>query len=383
MNHRSGLTFLACAALLPLAAGCNPSGLEPISSGSSTSTSSGGSGATSGSGGTGGEAGSTTASGTGGAPQGECEPACGEGTLCVESSCHALVTLDTSTSGPGCTIVLDATSVYWSTNEVRIIPKTGGKATSFNAWVGQPSGLAVDDTYLYFNAGNGGIARAKKTGKSGFTPFAGEGHGSPKHIVTDGTMLYYIEGATDQESPAVYQSPTSGPPLDPTLAPAVFATGIYGIGNLDVDATSVYYWGGSGLLKEHKTTHAQTDLGPTGIDFNLNVDGASAIVVDGATVYYSTVPVPGEGAIVARVSGAGGPSTVVVDGQSGLSGVFTVDATSVYFMTFSGVMKVAKTGGAPVLLGSLDPPSPFPTCMAVDDAYVYWVDGLKLMKFTK
>jgi hypothetical protein len=380
MNHRTCFSFLACTALFPLLAGCNPGGLEPIGSGSSTSAST----TSTGSGGTGGEAGSTatSTSGTGGTAPGDCAPACGSSEVCIESSCHALVTLDTASQIDGCTIVLDATSVYWATSEVRIVPKAGGAVTSFNGWVVQPSGLAVDDTYLYFNAGNGGIARGKKTGKSGFTPFAGEGHGSPTHMVSDGTMLYSIEGATDVSSPAVYQTPTSGPPMDPTLPPTVFATGIYGVGSIAVDATSVYYWGGAGLVKEHKTTHAQTDLGPGG-GFNLNFGGSSGIFVDGATVYYSTDPAPGVGGVVARVSGAGGPSTVVVDGKTGVSGVFTVDATSVYFMTVSGVMKVAKNGGAAVLVSALNPPSPYPTCMAADDKYVYWVDGLKLMQLEK
>jgi hypothetical protein len=380
--NQTGFASLACALIFPLVAGCDPSGLEPIGTGSSTAST-----ASTGSGGTGGEAGSTSASattsGTGGAAQGDCAPACGSGEVCIEASCHALVTLDSTTQANGCTIVLDADTAYWSTSEVRIVPKAGGQPTTFKAWVTQPSGLAVDDAYLYFNAGNGGIARAKKNGKSGFGPFAGEGYGSPKHIVSDGSMLYYIEGPTDSSSPAVYQSPTTGAPMDPTLAPTVFATNIYGVGNLAVDATSLYYWGGSGLLKEHKTTHAQTDLGPSGVDFNTDVDGASGIVVDGATVYYSTLPIPGEGGVVARVSGAGGASTVVVDGKTGFNGVFTVDASDVYFMTVSGVMKVARSGGAPVLVSALNPPSPFATCMASDDKYVYWVDGLNLMQLAK
>jgi hypothetical protein len=83
------------------------------------------------------------------------------------------------------------------------------------------------------------------------------------------------------------------------------------------------------------------------------------------------------------VSGAGGPSTTVVDAESGLSGVFAVDATSIWYMTVSGVMKVAKTGGAPVSVATLNPPTPFATCMAVDETYVYWIDGDSLMQYKK
>jgi hypothetical protein len=366
MPQHTSFAALALALLVP-AAGCGSTTADPIGSGGSSSSSSASS--------TGGQAASST-SGTGGAAPGACAPGCGSAEICVDAACHALVKLDTSTGGQGCTIVLDAAHAYWSTSEVRIVPKVGGQPTSFSAWVGQPSGLWVDDAYLYFNAGNGGIARAKKDGKSGFTPFAGEGSGSPRHLVGDGAMLYYIE----QDPAGVYQSPTTQ--TDPTQAPAVFSSGIYGIGTLAIDATSVYFWGATGLVKADKTTQLQTDLSGAGSLFGT-VDDATGIVVDGATVFYSSAPVPGTGGFIARVSSAGGTPAVVVDGSSGFNGVFTADATDLYFMTVSGVMKVAKTGGDPVLVSALNPPSPFATCMAADDTYVYWVDGLDLMQYKK
>ena len=46
-------------------------------------------------------------------------------------------------------------------------------------------------------------------------------------------------------------------------------------------------------------------------------------------------------------------------------------------------MKVAKTGGPAVLVSGLNPPSPFPSCMASDDKYGYWVNGAKLLRLTK
>lgn len=380
MNHRIGFSFLACAALLPLAVACNSSGLEPIVSGSATST---GATGTTGSGGTGGgDSGATTTSGTGGNAQGPCDPACGAGEICVDATCHALVTLDSSNAGSSCGIALDATTVYWTTSQLRSVPKAGGQAKTFKAWVGKSTAVAVDDTYVYVD-GNSGVSRGKKDGTAGLTPFAGVGYGSPTHLAADGTTLYYITVGSDMGAAAVYETKTSGPAVDPGAEPATFATGLYGIGTVALDATSVYFWGGAGLVKEDKTTHVQTDLGTSGTDFNLNVDDASGIVVDGDTVYFSTAPAPGLGAVVARISGAGGQPTVVVDDKAGLNGVFTVDATSVYYMTFSGVMKVAKSGGAPELVTPLSLASPFATCMASDDKYVYWVDGANLVRYEK
>ncbi len=380
MNHRLCLSLLACAAALPLAIACNPSAVEPIVSGSATSTTSAGTTGAGGSGG--GDSGATTTSGTGGATSGACAPGCGSSEICLDSSCHALVTLDTSSAGAACAIALDATSVYWTNSELRSVPKAGGPATTFKAWVGKPTGLAVDDTYVYVDSGDG-VARGKKNGTSAITPFAGLGFGAPTHMAADGATLYYLTAGSDTTAAAVYDTKTATPPVDPSQQPEVFATGLYGIGTVALDATSVYFWGGTGLVKADKTTHAQTDLGPISPDLNLQVDIASGIVVDGDTVYFSTAPAPGQGAVVARLSAAGGRSTVVIDGTHGLTGVFTVDATSVYFMTFSGVMKVAKTGGPAELVTGLNPPSPFPSCMASDEKYLYWVDGSKLMQLAK
>lgn len=385
MNHRLSFSFLACASLLPLAVACNSGGLEPIVSGSATSaTSTGATGATGSGGAGGGDSTATSSSGTGGAGPiaGECEPACGAGAVCLDSTCHALVVLDSSVASEACAIALDATRAYWLTGGLRSVPKSGGQATSFNGWLGKSSALAVDDAHVYVDAGDG-VARAKKDGSSGFTPFAGLGYGAPTHLAVDGTTLYYITTGSNSGSAAVYDVNLVGAPVDPHQQPDTFATGLYGIGTVAIDATSLYFWGGTGLVKEQKTTHAQIELGPISPELNLQVNDASGIVVDGDTVYFSSAPAPGQGGVVARLSGSGGPSTVVVDGKSGTSGVFTVDATSVYFMTFSGVMKMPKTGGAAVLVSALNPPSPFPTCMASDEKYVYWVDGANLMQLAK
>jgi hypothetical protein len=243
-----------------------------------------------------------------------------------------------------------------------------------------PQGLWVDDTYLYWT--NLQVLRAEKTApaKTGTTagdPFADEG-GSPTHLVGDGTMLYYLDPAM-----GIGGVPTSGTPM-PQAPPVVsFGTWSSKSAPIAVDATSVYFWseGSTSLVKVDKTSQKSTTL--SGAAFGA-VDDNCGIVVDGTTVYYSTASQPGQAGIVARVSAAGGEQpTIVVDDTQGAVGVFAVDESNVYFMTPAGVMKVAKGGGQPVSLATLQPPSAFPTCMAVDDKYVYWVDGLKLMQYAK
>ncbi len=360
MSSKLTLALLASSLLVP-AAGCGSETANPIDTGGSSSSS----GTTSSHASTG-----TGGGGSGGsAPAPACEPACGQGEVCVDAACHALTQL-ASAGGADCTMLLDATNVYLATTQVETVAKASGKITAPGLWIGQPA-LATDDTYLYYNAGNGGIARAPKTGGFG-EPFSGESVlGPATAMVSDGTTLYFIEQSAP---PTIYETPLTGTPVDPTMVPAAFAADGYGIGTLAVDATSVYYCGGAGLVKEDKTTQAVTPLAslcPT------------AMVPDGANLFYSIAPAAGTGGVVAMLSGAGGTATTVVDGNLGVNGVFAVDADSIYFMTFSAVMKVAKTGGEPVTVAALNPPTPFATCMATDDTHVYWIDDGNLMQYAK
>ncbi|APR87755.1 Putative serine/threonine-protein kinase pknH [Minicystis rosea] len=369
MNRNIALALLTVA-LLPAA--CDPATAEPITTGGATSSSS--------SGGAGGDHDTTSSSTGGAAPQGDCQPACASTEVCVESSCHAVVELDTQTTltGAPCNIVTDADNVYWQIGEVRRVAKTGGQATSFG-WTTMPASLVVDDTHLYWTGGGQGIRRADKhAGQNGqaFGSSFADQTGAPTRMTGDGTRLYYFDG-TD-----VLETDTTAPA---GTTPTVFSPNGLSLGRIAADATGVYYWGSTGytLVREDKATHDTTVLSGQGTGFDINLEDSASLVVDGDTVFYSTSPVPGTGGIVARVSIAGGESTVIVDAKQGASGVFAVDEESVYFMSPSGVFKVAKTGGLPILLRPLDPPSAFPTCVAVDSQFVYWVDGVRLVQYRK
>lgn len=380
MNTRIGISLLASTALLSLAPACNPSGLEPITSGSTTATSTTTSGS-GGTGGTGGEAGSTTSSSTGGAPQTGCAPACGSAEICLEGACHGLIQLDTATAMNAgvCTIALDAANVYWMTSDVRRVPKAGGPSTLLDSGASSPGGLVVDDTYLYWT--NFGIQRAEKTapaipGATAGVFYADEGS-SPARMVGDGTKLYYVQEY------AIYEAPQSGPP-DPH-APLIEFSDTWSsvIGTpIAVDAKSVYLWteGATVLTKVDKDQQKSANIANRG---NSTIDATCGLVVDDTGVYFSTAPRPAQGGLVVKVGSGGGLRTVLVGPENGANGVFAVDDSSLYFMTPTGVMKMPKTGGAAALVSPLSLPSPFPTCIAVDAKYVYWVDGLKLMQLEK
>jgi hypothetical protein len=368
------LTFaLLVAALLVPTAGCGSTSANPISSG--------------GSGGTGGT-GTTTATGagaTGGSAGNACDPACGAGAVCVDGACHTIAKLDTTgqVNNGTCSIVTDATNVYWMTGNLARVPKAGGPSSVLAGGTPSPGGLVVDDTYLYWTYT--GIQRAMKdaTGNNGTDvgEYIADESGATTHLVSDGTTLYWLDNS------AIDQAPMDAPPA-PFATPTPL-TGTDALGSdapIAVDATSVYYWAeaASVLTKADKTTLSTTTLATRDMFDGIGtVDGACSIVVDGDTVYYSTDPLPGMGGgVVARVTG---PQvvTAVVDSSEGATGPFAVDAESVYFMTVSGVMKVGKTGGTPVLVSPLSLPTPYPSCIAADDTYVYWVDGVTLMQYRK
>jgi hypothetical protein len=374
MRSKLALALLSSTVLLA-AAGCGSATANPIGSGGSSSSS------TSGTTGSTGTAASGGSGGSGGSAEGApCDPACGSGEVCVASACHALVKLDTSdeVNADGCKIVTDTANVYWMTGEVRRISKSGGTAAILDSGTTAPGGLVVDDTYLYWT--DLGIMRVEKDappvpGTTAGSQFADEG-GLPTQMVGDGTTLYYLDSSTlDQVS-------TSAPP-DPQAPPTAFSGTWSGGSNapIAVDATSVYFWseGASVLTQMDKTTQQMKTIGYRD---NGVVGDACSIVSDGGTVYYSTAPTPGAGGFIAASAGAP-PAGYLVDPSVGATGVFTVDAYSIYFTTAAEVMMAPKAGGAPVTVSSLKLPTPFPSCMAADDTYVYWVDGLDLMRYTK
>ncbi|MEO7330358.1 MAG: hypothetical protein ABI193_17415 [Minicystis sp.] len=381
MSSPRFLPFVA-AALFPLTAACDPSSLQPIETGSSSSTSTTSTTSTSsGAGGNGGNGGGSSTSGTGGDPAQSCAAPCGSGAVCVEGQCHALVELDPSINGANegvCTIALDALNVYWMTSEVRRVPKAGGASTLLDSGTASPGGLVVDDNYLYWL--NFGVQRAEKNAPANPGTSAGsfyvDAGGNPTRLVGDGATLYYLEIGE------IYQAATAAPPA-PEAPPLAFSqTWSFADTAIAVDAENVYFWteGASVLSKVGKAGGQMVTIGTRE---NSTIDASSGIVADSSGVYFSTAPSPGKGGLVVKTGGGAGQGTVLVDGSQGANGVFTVDASFLYFMTPTGVMRMPKTGGAAVMLSPLSPPSPFPTCIAADDAHVYWVDGSKLMAFTK
>jgi hypothetical protein len=138
--------------------------------------------------------------------------------------------------------------------------------------------------------------------------------------------------------------------------------------------------GGAGVETECRPEAlSQTNLGPVG--------SATSLISDGTYVYYSTTPDPRESAPtrkpdnIVKLSVSGGTPVVLVAGVEGGAGLsdLALDETDVYyFLTDSGLSKVAKAGGTPTTIAQ--PKTPRVTLEFTADAtsifYHEVLDGL-------
>jgi hypothetical protein len=280
-----------------------------------------------------------------------------------------------------CSIVSDAKNVYWRTGDVHRVAISGENPVAIAPDSDEQSDLVVDDTYIY--RASLGIARAKKD-----DPFT-QGT-NPWEYLTSQTMYpghmtaYASDALVFEDTGGIYQITRLGPANFATVPTPVTDTwgGVHT--PIGVNSTSVYFWHDAltGLGKVDWATPAKLDkLGP-GLG-KVSVNGDAKIVIDGDTVYFSTLPQTTKGGVVAAMPAGGGAAQIVVDDKQGSNGVFAVDDKDIYFMTPAGVNRVPKAGGKAVLIHELVTPSPFPSCISTDSQYVYWVEGASLMKYTK
>jgi hypothetical protein len=96
------------------------------------------------------------------------------------------------------------------------------------------------------------------------------------------------------------------------------------------------------------------------------------IAVDATSVYWLDGMASGGGGSVMKVPVAGGTPTTLASGSTDAIERFVVDATNVYWATWSGtIMKVPLGGGTPTKLCSY-PGNRSTSAIAVDAANVYW-----------
>jgi hypothetical protein len=209
-------------------------------------------------------------------------------------------------------IVVDATSLYWTSGDsVMKVPLDGGATTTLASDQPNPQGIAVDATALYWVNGGDGSA--------------------------DGTVMKV--------------------PLDGG-SPVVLASGqSKGTVSIALDATHVYWGTGGGIMV----------MGLAGGTPQLIVSAGSPTIfaVDATSVYWAGQDLSG----VWKSPLDGGAAVILAPG-TGIAG--TLLGTSVYVLLGQDVVRVPVDGGAPVTIAS----SKAPARIAVDSTGVYWTDWL-------
>jgi hypothetical protein len=265
--------------------------------------------------------------------------------------------------------------------------------------------LAVDSTNVYFSdcsslwsvPKSGGVATAIASGLSGCA--AG-------NLYVDETDVYVRQGPLTGAT-TIATVPKSGGAL------ATFVADPDGIFQFTIDATNIYWTTSLGAIKKASlaggssatlTTKAQAGqerVEATGGYVYLPQDGAidrvtttatapmglSSIAVDNAvndfavsdSAIYLTAPGAQDSAgLVESVSLASGVVTELAGARNRPQAIAT-DGANVYWSDFSGIQKVAISGGAPMSIATANTNGR----LFVDNGFVYWANGIKIMRAAK
>lgn len=246
-------------------------------------------------------------------------------------------------------LAVDANRVYWSNQgpisagrlvaaKISWAPRAGG-ATPVDLFTKDPeilgpaaAGLAVDDAYVYFDS----LVRVLTLSR---IPLAGgsvemiadDRLAEPGMLVAGGADLYW---STVLDSSAVAMAKSGG-----MIRELIPGTGISSGGPIAVDDHNLYF----GSIRLSDNNLARNDL----LKRPLSAGPAVPLLQDGTFLR-----------------------------------AFAVDAENVYVSVIlndvSGVYRVPIAGGEAVRIAPQEP-----SAIAVDDVYVYWIDGRDVYRFKK
>ena len=297
---------------------------------------------------------------------------------------HQLATLATL-GGATYIMRIDSANAYVasgnSDSSLFQIPLAGGAPTRLASGQHSVPGLAVNGTTVYWvdsylsnseppDAGPDGVVRSVPVG-GGTTATLASGQRYPGTLAVDSTGAYWTTGGPCSGATACPANVMTVPLGGGTPVALASVTGSLPV-SIALDAVNVYWGTGDGrLMKVAKTGGTPTMLA----FYQARIQ---SLAVDAASVYWTT----GTGDIMKTPIG-GGASVAILVSQDEMADL-TIDSTSVYFTTIgyptSNVKKMSLIGGPPTTLWS---GAAVPEAIEVDATSVYFVtESGVLMKVT-
>jgi len=267
-------------------------------------------------------------------------------TTCAAARC---VTTLATPAGYGAEITVDATNVYWATGAGVFKTPLAGGAIATLVPGGQPFGVAVTATTLYWTDFEGLLGRVGLDGSGAVTLVSTSLPTPPPYFVAADTTNVYWTTQTDNTTGTVTSQPLGGGSITTLASNQDLSAGI-AVQNQNL------YWvtigtgaANTGAINTSPTSSAMAHA-VTQANYPFDV------AVDDNNLYWTSRGVPGGG-------------TPITLGESVEPVGIAVDATNVYWadMNQSTVMRVAIGGGTPVTIASVIGAQ----YVAVDDTSVY------------
>lgn len=233
------------------------------------------------------------------------------------------------------------------------VPKEGGTSTLIVGDQSEPTSLALAGTDVYWSTGNALVMAPNGAGPE---ESRASSLGISTELAVDGGTIFglaYFNGLSLVSLPVDGTMVTTLPLGDYTETPRAFA----------LTPTS-YVWVTWDFEKSLGTLWALSRAGGTKVALGTGTFEFPVMVADATHAYW----IPSEdGKLVAVPLAGGAPETIATPGNST---TLAIDDTHVYWGDQDNVMKVAKSGGAPVTVATHQLPV---ARIVMDDTHLYYL----------
>lgn len=291
-----------------------------------------------------------------------CAAAAPSTAACTAGRC--LITLASRQNQP-CGITVDQAHVYFTNcgtqannftdGTVVAVPLGGGALTTLASGQNTPGAITVDSTSAYYVGGG----LVMKVALEGGTPVTLGVGGNPIGVAVDPTSVYWTDGVDG----TVVKAPIDGVPDGGS--PLTLASGENQPIGIAVDGTSVYW-----AVSEETTVMSVPLDGGTLVTLASGQGVPYGVALNATNVYWTEASSGAVATLPLHGAPDGGTPTTLASGLNTPSSI-ALDTASVYFTDATSVSKVPITGGAPVTIAA-----GISNGVAVDATSVYWVTDL-------